>query len=457
MKQKPHPIHPPERVTEVIGEPRTGGMKLKVQRALLKVLKGPDKGQEKPIPVNGLLVGKGPSCHFVLHDPAVSSEHCRLTPTQHGFQIEDLGSVNGTWVENVRLGTALISNKEKFRVGRTTLRLDVLSDYDEHLLSSHSNFGEMIGRSMAMRRVFAMLERAATSDATLLLEGETGTGKDSAAESVHALSSRSQGPFITVDCSRMQENLVESLLFGHVKGSDTGAISEHTGAFEAAEGGTIFLDEVGELPPGLQPKLLRVLEKKQIQRLGENFYRPVDVRLIAATNRNLETEIESGRFREDLFYRLTVLRVPLPPLRNRREDIAPIATAIIRRLDPHMNPGELLSDNVVNMLTQHSWPGNVRELRNVIERLLLFPESTELVMDTLDIKQKADDVIDPTKLPFLEARDLSIDRFEKNYITTLLKDCDGIVSRAAKQAKTSRQTFYRIMAKHGITSTLSEE
>ncbi|MCU0664640.1 MAG: sigma 54-interacting transcriptional regulator [Myxococcota bacterium] len=448
-EESPEFIHPPERVTEVIGKAETG-MKLKVKRARLKVVKGPDKGQEKAVPLHGLIVGKGPTCNFVLHDPAVSSEHFRLVPTEKGFLVEDLGSSNGTWVEKVRLGTGLISNKEKVSVGYTALRLEVLSDYEEFPLSRNSSFGQMMGHSVAMRQAFAILERAASSDATLLLEGETGTGKDLAAENVHALSSRAKKPFVVVDCSGMQANLVESHLFGHVKGAFTDAESDHVGAFEAAQGGTIFLDELGELSPTLQPKLLRVLEKRQVQRIGENNYRPVDVRLIAATNRHLDAEMEAGRFREDLFYRLSVLRVSLPALRDRRDDIPLLASSMVRSLDPNMNPSELLSDNVLTMLAHHDWPGNVRELRNVIERLLLFPEWPERVIDTFAEEEHSASGIDPNELPFLEARDLVLDRFEKSYIVSNLSACDGRVGNAAKKAKTSRQTFHRLMNKHGI-------
>lgn len=457
MKEKsPELIHPQERATEVIGKAETG-MKLKVMRARLKVVKGPDKGQEKSVPLHGLLVGKGPTCNFVLHDPAVSSEHFRLVPTERGFLVEDLGSSNGTWVEKVRLGAGLISNKEKVSVGYTALRLEVLGEYEEHPLSLNSSFGEMIGPSVAMRQAFAILERAADSEATLLLEGETGTGKDLAAENVHALSSRETKPFVVVDCSGMQPDLIESHLFGHVKGAFTGAESNHMGAFEAAQGGTIFLDEIGELSPALQPKLLRVLEKRQVQRIGETNYRPVDVRLIAATNRHLDAEMESGRFREDLFYRLSVLRVSLPALRDRRDDIPLLASAMVRRLDPNMKPSELLSENVLKMLTHHDWPGNVRELRNVIERLLLFPEWPERVIDPSVEEEHSASVGDPNELPFLEARDLVLDRFERNYVISNLKACDGMVSKAAKRAKTTRQTFHRLMNKHGIYKTTHSE
>lgn len=447
---------PPDRVTELIGEPGSG-MKLKVRHARLKVLKGPDKGLEKAIPLHGLIVGKGASSNFVLTDPAVSLKHFRLVPVERGFLIEDLGSSNGTWLKNARLGSAYIAHKEEIKVGYSILRLEVLRDHEEHPLSVHSSFGNMLGHSVAMRQVFSLLERAANSDATLLLEGESGTGKDLAAESVHAFSARGKKPFVIVDCGSIKANLLETHLFGHVKGAFTGATSDHVGAFETAHGGTVFLDEIGELDPALQPKLLRVLEKRQVQRIGETAYRSIDVRLIAATNRHLDSEIKTGCFREDLFYRLSVLRVHIPSLRDRHDDIPLLASAIIRQLDPETDPSEILSDEVLALLANHDWPGNVRELRNVIERLLLFPEWSERVIQTNLSENNSPDVDDPFDLPFPDAKNLVLERFEKRYIASLLQANQGIVSRAARRANMTRQTLHRLMNKYGVYKAESQE
>lgn len=442
--------------TELIGDPDVG-MKLKVKRARLEVIKGPDKGFVKTIPLHGLLVGKSPSCNFGLTDPAVSSEHFRLIPTNRGFFVEDLGSSNGTWLQRIRLGTAYMAHKEKIDIGYSTLRLDVLGDHEEYPISVNSSFGDMIGKSVAMRQVFAMLERAAQSDSTLLLEGETGCGKDLAAESVHVYSKRGERPFIVVDCGTMHPDLVESHLFGHVKGAFTGATSDHLGAFEAARGGTVFLDEIGELDPSLQPKLLRVIEKRQVQRIGEATYRSVDVRLIAATHRHLDSEIKTGRFREDLFYRLSVLRVHIPALRDRREDIPLIAKTILRHLDQELELENVLSDAIVTMLCQYHWPGNVRELRNVIERLLVFPEWPERAIGTQVSRSRLSEIRDPMDLPFLDARNLMLESFEKRYVQSLLKACEGVVARAARKANVTRQTMHRLINKYALNRETKDD
>jgi len=444
--------HPADPATELIGD-HQDEMKIKVKRAQLKVIKGPDKGLTQTIPLHGLIVGKGPSASFVLTDPAVSSEHFRLTPTDQGFHIQDLRSSNGTWLQKNCLVDAYIGNKTKIEIGYSTLRLELIGGHEEYPLSRNSGFGEMIGQSVAMRQVFAMLERAAMSDSTLLVEGESGTGKELAAENVHAFSERKDQPLVIVDCGSIQPNLVESHLFGHLKGSFTGATSNHIGAFEAAQGGTVFLDEIGELDTSLQPKLLRVLEKRQVQRLGETSYRPVDVRVIAATNRDLESEVETGQFRQDLFYRLSVLRVHLPPLRDRADDISNLANAIIQQLSPDSDPHEILSDEVVGLLRGHNWPGNVRELRNVIERLLVFPEwPAQAIKPSKNQKNTASGgQAIPLNLPFHDARALVVDQFEKEYLLAILEACKGIVAHAAKRANIPRQTFHRLLKKHGIT------
>jgi DNA-binding NtrC family response regulator len=445
-----------EWTTELIGE-SDAGMILKVKRARLEVIKGPDKGYAKDIPLHGLMVGKSPSCSFALTDPAVSSEHFRLIPTSRGFFVEDLGSSNGTWLQKVRLGSAYMAHKERIDVGYSTLRLDVLGDHQEYPVSVNSSFGEMIGTSVAMRQVFAMLERAAQTDSTLLLEGETGCGKDLAAESVHLFSERGERPFIVVDCGNMHPNLVESHLFGHVKGSFTGASSDHMGAFEAARGGTVFLDEIGELDSVLQPRLLRVIEKRQVQRVGEATYRPVDVRLIAATHRHLDGEVKAGRFREDLFYRLSVLRLHIPSLRDRREDIPLLANAILRQLDQGIAPETVLSDSILTMLCQYHWPGNVRELRNVIERLLVFPEWPERAIGAENSRNRLSEVGDPLALPFLDARNLVLEDFEEKYVSSLLHACSGVVARAARKANVTRQTMHRLINKYGLFREAKED
>ena len=446
---KPHYEHDSEPVTDLISDPVTG-LKLRVQRARLRVASGPDQGLEKWIPSHGLTIGKKTSCSFVLTDRAVSAEHLRIVPSKKGFHLQDLDSRNGTWFHGTRLGEAYLSANESIELGHTILSFEMPGGHQEYAISSNTSFGSMVGQSLGMRQAFSLLERAAASEATLLIEGETGTGKDLAAESVHSLSVRGEEPFITVDCGALKPEILESQLFGHQAGAFTGAVSDHIGAFEAAEGGTVFLDEVGELSPALQPKLLRVLERRQVRRLGETDFHPVNVRFIAATNRDLESDVASGRFREDLFFRLSVLRVHLPPLRNRGEDIAPLAFAFLRQFRPNTDPKDILSDDVLRLLKSHTWPGNGRELRNVIERLLVFPEWPEKAIDPTGNRKNDSGIRVHFDLPFSDARDLVNEQFEREYVERLLRECNGTVIGAAKKGNIPRQTFYRLLRKHGL-------
>jgi transcriptional regulator with PAS, ATPase and Fis domain len=446
---KPHYEHHVEPVTDLIGEPSTG-LKLRIKGAKLRVASGPDQGLEKWLPSHGLTVGKSTSCNFLLTDQAVSAEHFRIIPTGKGFHLQDLSSRNGTWLHGARLGEVYLSADTSIEIGYSRLCFELTSGHQEYAISNQTSFGSMVGQSLAMRQAFSLLERAATSDATVLIEGESGTGKDLAAESVHNLSARRAGPFVPVDCGALNAEMVESQLFGHRAGAFTGAVSDRIGAFEAAEGGTLFLDEIGELSPALQPKLLRVLEHRQVRRLGETAFRPVNVRFIAATNRDLESEVSRGRFREDLFFRLSVLRVHLLPLRNREEDIAPLASMFIQKLRPNANPKEILTDDVLRMLNSHSWPGNNRELRNVIERLLVFPEWPEKAIDPTDDRRNEGCIRVPFSLPFSEAKDLVNDQFEQEYLDKLLIECGGVVVEALKKGNIPRQTFYRLLRAHRL-------
>jgi len=434
--------------TRVITKPDQSAA-LQVRRARIKVTKGPDKGQQKDLPHTGAVVGTSPDCDLMLTDTAVSRRNFEILPGENGFTLRDLGSKNGTLVSGMRLGEVTLTASAEIQVGQSRLRFSILDEHDEYPLSSQTSFGSMLGRSVAMRQVFALLEPAAASEATLLLEGESGTGKDLAAENIHSLSPRRDEPFVVVDCGTVHSTLAESELFGHKQGAFTGADRDRPGAIESADGGTVFLDEIGEVPTGVQPKLLRFLENKEVKRLGENRYRPVNVRLIAATNRDLTAEVEAGRFREDLFYRLSVLRVRFPPLRERREDIGPLARSFVQKLRPDTDPVEVISDQVLSMFSNHDWPGNVRELRNVVERLLLFPDRPQAALSPTGGSAKSESA-DLLGLPFHEARRALTDRFEKVYLSALLDAHEGVVARAAEAAGIPRQTFHRLMNKHRL-------
>jgi DNA-binding NtrC family response regulator len=299
-----------------------------------------------------------------------------------------------------------------------------------------------------MRACFALLERASARDVTVLLEGETGTGKSQAAQAIHNASARRDKPFIVVDCGAIPSNLLESELFGHEKGAFTGALVRRAGAFEEAHGGTVFLDEIGELPAELQPKLLRVLETREIRRVGSNTYQPVDIRLIAATHRDLRAEVNAGRFRSDLFFRLAVLRIVQPSLRQRPEDLPLLVEQILASLgaDPERT-GALRTPEFIARLQHAAWPGNVRELRNYLERCLVFEDA--LAISEEEARPGGSLEVDPTQ-PYADQRRRVVDDFERRYLRALLEKHQGKVAQAAVTAGVDRVHLYRLLRRHGI-------
>ncbi|MCK5796779.1 MAG: sigma-54-dependent Fis family transcriptional regulator, partial [Deltaproteobacteria bacterium] len=316
-------------------------------------------------------------------------------------------------------------------------------------LSDRLQFGELLGRSTAMRELFALMERLAPTEASVLIEGESGTGKELVAEAIHHASRRKGGPLIVVDCGALPSSLIESELFGHVKGAFTGADHDREGVLEAASGGTVFLDEIGELPLALQPRLLRFLEHRQVRRVGSGETKVVDVRVIAATNRDLTRQRREGRFRDDLYYRLSVVRLEIPPLRDRPEDIKLLAMHMAQGLV--RDPREIIDDATLALLRAHDWPGNVRELRNVVERLAYLPKSRAITGDERGRKEDAFEIPeDLFSLPFHDARTSIQKAFEARYLSRMLQLQGGVVARAASAAKLPRQTFHRLLKAHGL-------
>jgi two-component system, NtrC family, response regulator GlrR len=332
------------------------------------------------------------------------------------------------------------------------------------------HFGQMVGRSTAIATLFSLLKRAAASEATVLIEGETGTGKEASAEAIHRESRRRGGPFVVVDCGAIPPQLLESELFGYERGAFTGAVQARPGAFEAASGGTILLDEIGELSLDLQPKILRALERKQIKRIGSTAYVPADVRVLAATNRSLRTEVAQGRFRSDLYYRLAVLKILLPPLRDRAGDIPLLIENVLDRLGIADSPeaSKLLSPEFVAKLASYRWSGNVRQLRNYLERCVALGDTTLPLTDTMlppppaaaaasNLSQGADAIpFETFTQPFKEARDAVVSAFERRYLETQLARHDNNVSAAARASRIDRIHFYRLMWKHGLRARDAE-
>jgi DNA-binding NtrC family response regulator len=314
-------------------------------------------------------------------------------------------------------------------------------------IRTDERFGRMIGRSPAMQLVFDVLSRAASSDATIMLEGETGTGKEVSAEAIHVGSARRDKPFLVVDCGAMPPQLLESELFGHERGAFTGAVASRQGVFEAASGGTVFLDEIGELSIDLQPKLLRVLERREVRRVGTNIHVPVNVRLVAATNRSLREQVAGQKFRSDLYYRLAVVEVKLPPLRERLADLPLLVEHIVRGLG-NVDPATLArvrSQEFHDGIARHSWPGNIRELRNVLERAMLSCAGVRIEASDLSLGGAAAPAADETAA-------MSLDELERFHIERVIKAEQGKVESAAKRLGIPRSTLYQKLKAYGISS-----
>ncbi|MGE0790695.1 MAG: sigma 54-interacting transcriptional regulator [Sandaracinaceae bacterium] len=386
-------------------------------------------------------IGSHPSNDLVLDDATVSRFHAEVVINEGGARVRDLGSRNGTRIDGVRVSEGFLKNGSRISIGRSSVRFHAEGQRNRLPLSDRRELGTMVGTSVAMRSVFAQLERVGPSEATVLLQGETGTGKEEAAATLHQLSHASAGPFVVVDCGSIPPNLLESHLFGHARGSFTGATDARIGAFEAANGGTVFLDEIGELPLDMQPKLLRVLESREVRRIGETDVRPVSVRVIAATHRDLRHEVGAARFREDLYYRLAVIRIVLPPLRERPDDIAALVERFVGDMNVDEATGERLrAPGFVAALRQMAWPGNVRQLRNYLQRAAIFDDVPELPAQTQASLHDAIDV----ELPYPEARRQFISHFERAYAERIIQVHGGNVSKAARAAGIGRSYLHRL-------------
>jgi two-component system response regulator GlrR len=385
-------------------------------------------------------IGSAPTNDVVVADPTASKFHCELRIEPSRVRILDLASRNGTRVDGVWVADASLAEGSVLRVGSTSIAVTSSGGHSVVKMSESVRFGDVVGRSRAMRTVFASLERAARSDATVLLEGETGTGKEGLAEALHQASSRRDRPFVVIDCASIPDTLIESELFGHERGAFTGAAARRIGAIESAQGGTVFLDEIGELPMEMQPKLLRVLESRTLRRIGGSERIDVDIRVVAATHRRLRREVSEGRFRQDLFYRIAVLNIEIPPLREHLEDLPEIVDALATRLGANdVQRARLLSTRSLERLASRDWAGNVRELRNELERAMV-----------LDVTETQEQAGAPGPLPFGVARRLAAAAFERSYLLRLLEDNDGVVAQAARVAGLDRVHFYRLLRKHGI-------
>jgi transcriptional regulator with GAF, ATPase, and Fis domain len=438
-----------------------------VEKLKLTVVDSPDSaklGQSFTFAQDEIRIGSNPELDLSVADPAVSRDHLSIRADEQGWVLTDDGSTNGTFIGDLRVHRVAVVGETLVRVGETVLRLEPAGEHIEQELSTHHSFGRMLGQSPAMREMFAVLEKVAASDLTVLIEGETGTGKELAAEAVHEASGRS-GPFTTLNCGAIPRELIESELMGHVKGAFTGAVSDRSGAFVSADGGTLLLDEVGELPLDMQAKLLRVLERREVKPVGSDADIPVDVRVVAATNRHLAHDAEEGSFRRDLYFRLAVVVVRIPPLRTRLDDLPQLIDHIQgelnrRRVATGQPPHEDIGDTAMAMLLRYDFPGNVRELRNIVERWSVLgahaapghPAVRSGVTNQGVAAGAMDGAVDDAllSLPYHEAKDGWIERFERAYVAAALDQAAGNVSQAARVAKVDRRHLQRLMARYDI-------
>jgi DNA-binding NtrC family response regulator len=423
---------------------------------VLTVIEGADRGQTHSVDATHptrMLIGKSAACEVRLADASVSRRHVALEVVAQRLRVTDLVSTNGTFVDGIAVGTAFLVGGETVRIGSTSISVTRGQLAPVNVLPNAGNFGVTLGSSMSMRRLYPLCERLAASSVPVIIEGETGTGKEQLAESLHQNGPRAGGPFVIFDCTAVAPNLIESELFGHERGAFTGSVSTHQGVFERANGGTLLIDEIGDLPLELQPKLLRVIERLHVTRVGGGEAIAVDVRLIAATRRDLDQLVQVGRFRDDLFHRLAVARIELPPLREREGDVPMLARHFWSRqgADPNHIPAEILRN-----WEGYAWPGNIRELKNAVARRIALGDLAELAPPTGDssiaIRPTATGA-DPIAailaedLPLAEARQRVVDQLERRYIERVLEAHDGNVTRAAAAAGVARRHFHRLKAK----------
>jgi DNA-binding NtrC family response regulator len=432
------------------------------------------RAREQVFDQGTITIGAMEDNDLVVSDDTVSRYHCKIVQEDTSYLLVDLGSTNGTFINRVRIREAYLKPGCTIGLGNTELKFHAADEKLEIVPSRKERLGELVGRNLKMRELYTVLEKIAPTATTVVIEGETGTGKEVVAQTIHKLSPRAAGPLMVFDCGAVPDNLIESELFGHEKGSFTGAIMTRQGLFEMAHGGTLFLDELGELPLDLQPKLLRALEQREIRRVGSNKPIKVDVRIIAATNRNLEDEVRAGRFRQDLFYRLSVVRVFLPPLRERVDDLPHLIKHFLAEASYNRRPDGAqkvtgVARAAMDLLSQYKWPGNVRELFNTIERAVSFAEGELIEPRDLPETVRGEEAArrpPPTPAPassadvdstFKDAKERWVSTFERDYILTLLKKNKGNISHAAREADIDRKYFRKLMKKYSIEGGADED
>jgi DNA-binding NtrC family response regulator len=477
------------------------GPTLHLRRCMLQGVDDPT--QEWTFDKEEIRIGSMEDNDIVLNDDTVSRYHCRIVQEDTGYVLIDQRSTNGTFINKVRVREGFLKPGTLLAVGQSQLRFNAKEEEVHIVPSRNDRCAGLIGGNARMREIYSILEKIAPTATTVVIDGETGTGKEVVAQAIHSLSPRSRNDLVVFDCGAVPPNLIESELFGHEKGSFTGAVMTRQGLFEQADGGTLFLDELGELPIDLQPKLLRALENREVRRVGGAKASKVDVRIIAATNRNLEDEVKAGRFRQDLFYRLSVVRLHLPSLRERSDDIPLLLQHFLdigsyNKLPNGSQKVRGIQRDALAALQNYPWPGNVRELVNVIERAVSFCDSELLELSDLpDYVRSARapgpgasskptaqrraatqpstgahpvvsmDPNAPAPAPpmellgegvtFKDAKERWVASFERDYILQLLRRNTGNISHAARAADIDRKYFRKLMKKYDIEAAGVDE
>lgn len=460
-----------------------GGLttKLHIEDASFLVLEGPHEGSVVPLVEEVVRIGRADWCEVSLSDDHwVSQLHCECVWDERGLRVKDLGSRNGISVNGVPVLEAYLVDGARLQVGHSVLHLKHHQATRELSISYRDQTGLLVGRSREMRKLFSFLPRLRQRAVTTLLLGETGTGKTSIAKAIHGQSEEDTTPFVVVNCGALPASLIEGVLFGYEKGAFTGASRRHAGFFEQAHGGVLFLDEIAELPLSLQPKLLDVIERKRVRRLGSTEEHEVDFHLICATHRDLRSEVEAGRFREDLYFRISVVELEVPPLRDRKEDLPLLIESLLASLEPERSI--FISEAAVRALQGYLWPGNIRELRNLLERTLTFLDGTTIDVEDLQIpnvsfghtQKQATSPSEPARpsssvsatapeagkwapaLPLLaqeppvSLKDI-LAHTEGLLLLQALEECEGNVLDASRLLGISDSWFYNRLKKYGLS------
>ncbi len=439
-----------------VARPVASGQSL-LQLRRMRVVEGPDVGRDFVLDPNApsrILLGTSPACSICLTDPTVSRRHAALEAVGQRYRLTDLGSTNGTFVDGLEIAEAFLRGGEIVRFGSSALRAEADAepdDADVPPLPSAMRFGRVMGASVAMRRLYPLCERVAKSSVAVIIEGETGTGKEVLAESLHQMSGR-KGPFVVFDCTAITPNLMEATLFGHEKGAFTGAVASHMGLFEEADGGTLLIDEIGDLDLPLQAKLLRVIDRSELRRVGGRRPINVDVRVLAATRRDLDKAVAAGRFRDDLFHRLAVARVELPPLRERHGDVPLLARHFAKEM---ASLSDMLTPATLARFAEYSWPGNVRELRNAVARIIALGDAVDqrrwpdlgAISSDRDAAGDSLEAIITTNAAFPIARRKVLEEFERRYVERILTVHDGNVAQAARASGLALRYFRLVKAR----------